>query len=210
MKKKIVALCLCIALAVVAIGGATLAYFTDKTDTVTNTFTVGKVDIELWEHAYDATTNTLSQTEKMDGTVGKLGNSYHIVPGVDLPKDPTVVVKAGSDACWLFVKVTAGGWPDNQNFYTLKTTAANGWTQGDGTNIPDDVYYRAVPATTTDTTFKLLTDDQVVIPTTVTAADVASMTDATLAFTAYAIQQTGFETNAAGAWAEVFKTANNG
>lgn len=48
MKKKIVALCLCVALAVVAIGGATLAYFTD-TDAKTNTFTVGNVKIELLE-----------------------------------------------------------------------------------------------------------------------------------------------------------------
>ena len=48
MKKKIVALCLCVALAVVAIGGATLAYFTDTAD-ATNTFTVGKVDITLNE-----------------------------------------------------------------------------------------------------------------------------------------------------------------
>ena len=52
MKKKIVALCLCVALAVVAIGGATLAYFTD-TDAKTNTFTVGKVDITLNE-TFDA------------------------------------------------------------------------------------------------------------------------------------------------------------
>ena len=49
MKKKIVALCLCVALAVVAIGGATLAYFTD-TDAKTNTFTVGKIDITLNEN----------------------------------------------------------------------------------------------------------------------------------------------------------------
>lgn len=210
MKKKIVALCLCIALAVVAIGGATLAYFTDKTETVTNTFTVGKVDIELWEHAYDATTNSLNQTEKMDGTVGKLGNNYHIVPGVNLPKDPTVEVKAGSDACWLFVKVTADGWPTNHTFYTLNTTVANGWTQGDGTTIPNNVYYRAVPATTTNMTFELLTGNQVAIPSTVTAADVASMTNTTLTFTAYAIQQTGFETNAAGAWHEVSKPNSNG
>ena len=42
MKKKIVALCLCVALAVVAIGGATLAYFTD-TKTATNTFAMGDV-----------------------------------------------------------------------------------------------------------------------------------------------------------------------
>ena len=48
MKKKIVALCLCVALAVVAIGGATLAYFTD-TDAKTNTFTAGNVKIELIE-----------------------------------------------------------------------------------------------------------------------------------------------------------------
>ena len=48
MKKKIVALCLCVALAVVAIGGATLAYFTD-TAAKTNTFTVGNVKIVLLE-----------------------------------------------------------------------------------------------------------------------------------------------------------------
>lgn len=48
MKKKIVALCLCVALAVVAIGGATLAYFTD-TKTATNTFAVGNVSIDLIE-----------------------------------------------------------------------------------------------------------------------------------------------------------------
>ena len=48
MKKKIVALCLCVALAVVAIGGATLAYFTD-TDEETNTFTAGGVKIDLIE-----------------------------------------------------------------------------------------------------------------------------------------------------------------
>ena len=48
MKKKIVALCLCVALAVVAIGGATLAYFTD-TKSATNTFTVGNVKIDLIE-----------------------------------------------------------------------------------------------------------------------------------------------------------------
>ena len=48
MKKKIVALCLCVALAVVAIGGATLAYFTD-TKSAENTFTVGNVKIDLIE-----------------------------------------------------------------------------------------------------------------------------------------------------------------
>lgn len=48
MKKKIVALCLVVCLAAVAIIGGTLAYFTD-TDEETNTFTAGGVAIDLIE-----------------------------------------------------------------------------------------------------------------------------------------------------------------
>ena len=48
MKKKITALCLIVALALTAIGGATLAYFTDK-DAQTNVFTAGNVAIDLFE-----------------------------------------------------------------------------------------------------------------------------------------------------------------
>ncbi len=48
MKKKITALCLCVALLAVAVVGASLAYFTD-TDAKTNVFTTGKVDITLNE-----------------------------------------------------------------------------------------------------------------------------------------------------------------
>lgn len=70
MKKKIVALCLCVALAVVAIGGATLAYFTD-TKTATNTFTVGNVKIELLESQYHRVNagrgNAVGQTEPLMG-----------------------------------------------------------------------------------------------------------------------------------------------
>ncbi len=52
MKKKIMALCLVVALAVTAITGATLAYFTD-TDAKENTFTTGNVEIELIENFGD-------------------------------------------------------------------------------------------------------------------------------------------------------------
>lgn len=51
MKKKIISLCLVIALALTAIGGATLAFFTD-TKEATNTFTLGSVKIALHEGAY--------------------------------------------------------------------------------------------------------------------------------------------------------------
>ena len=52
MKKKLIAIFLCVALAAVAVVGASLAYFTD-TDTKTNVFTTGKVDITLKE-VFDA------------------------------------------------------------------------------------------------------------------------------------------------------------
>ncbi len=48
MKKKILSICLVLALAVTAVVGTTLAYFTD-TDAATNTFAVGNVSIDLIE-----------------------------------------------------------------------------------------------------------------------------------------------------------------
>ena len=51
MKKKILVLCLVVALAVTAVVGGTLAYFTDKDD-ATNTFTVGNVKIDLIESRF--------------------------------------------------------------------------------------------------------------------------------------------------------------
>ena len=53
MKKKIVTACLVVALLVVGIVGASLAYFTDK-DKTENTFTVGKVKIQLNEQQRNA------------------------------------------------------------------------------------------------------------------------------------------------------------
>lgn len=85
MKKKILALCLVVALLATAIVGATLAYFTD-TDEALNTFTVGNVNIDLTEPDWNPQKN-------------------HLQPGVEIPKDPTITVETGSDDCWLFMEV---------------------------------------------------------------------------------------------------------
>lgn len=84
MKKKIISLCLVAALAVVAIAGTSLAYFTDK-DEKTNTFTLGNVDIEL--------------TEKNWATPAAA------VPDVEYAKDP-VVTNIGANDAWIRVDVT--------------------------------------------------------------------------------------------------------
>ena len=51
MKKKLTAIFLCVALAAIAVVGASLAYFTD-TKSASNTFTVGNVKIDLIESRY--------------------------------------------------------------------------------------------------------------------------------------------------------------
>lgn len=51
MKKKLTVIFLCVALAAIAIVGASLAYFTD-TKSATNTFTVGNVKIDLIESQF--------------------------------------------------------------------------------------------------------------------------------------------------------------
>ena len=78
--------------------GATLAYLTDD-DSVKNTFTVGKVEINLDETSVD-------ENGKSDGNRTETGNGYNLLPGQEYDKDPTVTVKANSEDCYVRIKVT--------------------------------------------------------------------------------------------------------
>lgn len=173
-----------------AIGG-TVAWLTAKTDPVVNTFTYGDIDITL-----DETT----------------GNSYKIIPGVDIEKDPKVTVKANSEDCWLFVKVEEANWPTfmEANGTTKKVSyaIATGWTALPGQN---GVYYREVNAPTADTSIYILAGDAtysqgvVKVSENLTKTEVNSITAGTqprLTFTAYAVQKDGIA-DAAAAWAKV-------
>lgn len=94
---KAFALMLALILVVGAAVGTTLAWLTAESGTVTNTFTVGKITIELKEH--QLVDGSLNSTEVT-------GNSnYKIVPGGEQPKDPFVTVKSGSEKCYVYVKV---------------------------------------------------------------------------------------------------------
>ena len=77
MKKKVTALCLCVALLAVAVVGASLAYFTD-TKSATNTFTVGNVKINLLEsslHRENAgVANGATSTSELWSDVAKEGS----------------------------------------------------------------------------------------------------------------------------------------
>lgn len=175
MKKKTLALVLALTLLVAGVVGGTLAWLTDQTAEVKNTFTVGDINIGLTETTTD----------------------YKMVPGNTIAKDPTVTVKANSEACWLFVQVT-----ESENLDTFITYAiAEGWTE-----LQDGVYYREVPASAADQTFSVLADNAVTVKDTVTKEMLTAkdFANPTLTFKAYAIQKAHFDTPAA-AWAEVSK-----
>lgn len=179
MKKKTVALLLSLVLVFGVVAGGTLAWLIDKTDPVVNTFTYGNINITLTEST---------------------GNNYKIIPGKDITKDPKVTVKATSEACWLFVEVKEEG-----TFVADKVTysIADGWTKGDGTKIPANVYYREVSAVTADTDFSVLKDNKITVKDTLTKEDIKNITtNPTLTFTAYAVQKDGIA-DAATAWSKI-------
>lgn len=98
MKKKVLAISLIAAMVAVAIAGATLAYFTDKTETVENAFAMGKVEITLDEALVGGDATTEQRTET--------GNDYTgtaMMPGVVFEKDPTIHVKDGSQESYVFL-----------------------------------------------------------------------------------------------------------
>ena len=170
---------LAVVLLVGCIIGGTVAWLTDQTDSITNTFTYGDINIELTEST---------------------GESYKIIPGVNIEKDPKVTVKANSEDCWLFVEVKEEG-----TFVANKVTYSidDGWTQGDGTNIPANVYYRSVDAVKADTDFAVLKDNKIYVSEELSKSEIPSITaQPKLTFTAYAVQKAGIDT-AAAAWAKV-------
>lgn len=181
MKKKTLISIIAVALVLCVSVGGVLAWLTDKTDPVVNTFTVGNIDLTLAE----TTTN------------------YKMVPGATIDKDPVVTVKANSEKCWVFVKFEKS---TNLNDF-ITYAAATGWTKLE--SVTDEVYYRVQDATTADATYSVLANDKVAVKDTVTKGMMDELkadgaVQPTLTFTAYAIQYAGFD-NAAAAWAEVSK-----
>lgn len=175
MKKKLVLSAVAVlVVAMLAVAG-TLAWLTAQTDAVRNVFTVGNIDLALTETT---------------------GTSYHMVPDVEIDKDPTVTVLGGSESCWVFVQVDKSATFDAY----LDSSIDAGWTL-----LETGVYYRLVDASDVDQSFAVLTGNQIVTKSTVTKADMDALEAEgailpEITFTAYAIQSAKFDT-AAAAWA---------
>lgn len=103
MKKKILAIVLCIAMLAIAIVGGTMAYFTDE-HSQENTFTVGKVDITLDEALVKLDENG---NYVADGDARTSNNQKYerLVPTMTVTKDPTITVAEDSEAAYVAAKI---------------------------------------------------------------------------------------------------------
>jgi len=182
MNKKFLAMALALVLLIGGVVSGSLAWLTDKTDAVENTFTQSNINIELEE------------SENLD---------LQMIPGHTITKDPKVTVVDGSEDCWLFVKVE-----ESENFDSFMTyEMADGWNALTGVS---GVYYREVTGITADQTFAVLAGNQVKVLDTVNKSQMDAIANGTatvptLTFTAYAVQY--YKTNggaftAVEAWAE--------
>lgn len=157
---------LLVAMAVVlligCVAGGTLAWLTSTPSAVTNTFTTSDITITLDEST---------------------GNTYKMIPGWTITKDPKVTVQAGSEKCYVFIEVSEGNNFSNYMTYGITT---------DWTKLQDGVYYRVVDASNAadDVEIGILKDNKVTVLNTVTKSDMTTAANAqpTLTFKAYAIQ----------------------
>lgn len=174
MPIKIAALIAAIVLVIGCTAGGTVAWLVSKPDPITNVFTVGNINA------------TLTETAKTETT------EFKIVPGVDITKDPVATVKANSEDCYLFVKLTEKNWPafteaDNTT-RKVKYEIADGWTE-----LEDGVYYRVVTKDgTADQSFHVLKDDLVTVSNTLTKENANAIQTAgapELTVAVYAVQK---------------------
>ena len=208
MKKfKALLVVACALLLVAASVFGTMAYLT-STDKVTNTFTVGKVNIKLDE----AKANT--DGSLVEGAARVKANSYKLLPGHTYNKDPMVTVLNGSEPSYVKMTVTFSNAKELDAIfaptgadltsifkgYDSTEWIAKGNTKDTTANTRTyEFWYKdAVGALTADVALDALFDS-ITVPGTITGEQLATIADMTITVNAYAIQADGFA-NAEAAW----------
>jgi len=123
MKKRKTLLAALVLLLIFAVGGA-IAYFTD-TDTKTNTFTIGSVDITLTEDGWDALADSNDNDIPDD--------AEDMMPGESVTKDPVVNNVSTKNPAYVFAKVevpcTTIVAPATTSEEIFTYTVNTGWTE---------------------------------------------------------------------------------
>ena len=165
MRRMLFTLALVLVVAVASVGG-TIAWLTATTETVTNTFTTSDISIELAETT---------------------GDSYKIVPGATVNKDPKATVESGSEKCYLYVKITNNLVLSNNTVATYNINTTDWNLVGESGNTKLYCYNGIVDASTAaveKTVFTQVTYDGEKI----TKENIEQLKDKTIVLQAYAHQ----------------------
>lgn len=199
-KSKALILTLCAVLLVAASMLGTMAYLTDN-KTVTNTFTVGQVKIELDEAKANPDGSLVENADRVKG------NSYKLLPGHTYNKDPMVTVLNGSEASYVKMTVTfskaneldaifAPNGADLINIFN-GYDSANWIYKGNTKNADDNTrtyefwYKEAVAAPDGNVALDALFDS-ITVPGSITNEQLKTIEGMTITVNAYAIQADGF------------------
>ena len=199
--RKVLILALCAVLLVSISVMGTMAYLTSK-DSVTNTFTVGKVAIKLDEAKANADGTLVQGANRVDA------NSYKLLPGQTYNKDPMVTVLKDSEKSYIRMTVTVSKAEELDaifapaganllsifNGYDGATWLYKGDTDNaDNTRTYEFWYKEAVAAPDADVALDALFDS-ITVPGSITNAQLATIEGMTITVNAYAIQADGFGT----------------
>lgn len=193
MKKKVTAIALAVCILAVAVIGATMAYFTD-TDSKTNTFTFGGVDIELTEKSEKDEQNKIHAGTEKDG-----GFTYDtVLPGLVYSKVPKVEVKEGP--AWVIITATVPTVYDWDGLFN--NTVSTDFTMVKKPVGANTVYYFYAknPVQPGDSVTPFT---EVKINPALTQDDVKNLPTFNVVVNAYGIQKDGFD-NAQEAFAKAF------
>ena len=181
-RTKALLLALSAVLLVVSTVFATLAFLTSTSDVVTNTFTVGKVEIKLDEAPVDLYGEVVTGDRR-------IANEYKLLPGHTYTKDPIIHVKGGSEVCYLFIKVTNDIADIEEEGKTVESQIIdNGWTR-----IAPGIYGKATPIDARDVAEDEFVDVAVFETINIDDhAEVAAYAGKTITVQACAIQADGF------------------
>lgn len=174
--KKILVLSLAALLLVAVSVGGTVAYLTAQSAQVENTFKPTGIGV------------TLAETK---------GNEFKLVPGQTYDKDPVVAVADTTNVdIWLYVQIVDESAAQYLSTYDctlyegLDKAGDNGWTKGNGTDIPSNVYYRAVGDDDEIQSWALIKDNTITVNADLGGANLAMpSTAAKLTYKAYAVQK---------------------
>lgn len=207
-KKKVFVTVLCAVLLVAASVLGTMAYLTSQ-DTVTNTFTVGNVQIKLDEAKANPDGSLVANADRVKA------NSYKLLPGHTYNKDPMVTVLKGSESSYVKMTVTFTKAAELDAIFAPNgadmTSIFNGYDSTNWTykgNTKDTSantrtyefwYKETVAAPDGDVALDALFDS-ITVPGTITNAQLATIEGMTITVNGYAIQADGFA-NAEAAWA---------